>query len=203
MKNHKDSELEEGEQAVLRSMFPKARELTIKEIMKNTPYSSYERNNSYLRSLARKKVIEEKKVGRTYVYSLIPGNWSSKNAFNSYALERAGLFSDNNRTISLALKEIPEEYAELVMLFGSYSRGTQRKDSDIDLLIVSSDKEKVDIAITSIRRRHGLELRPVIIPKAEFAKIKNENKELWNSLITSGVIFKGYELFYYYAYATQ
>ena len=139
-----DYNLKEGESVILRSMFPKAKDLTIKEIMKNTPYSSYERNHSYLRSLARKKVIEERKVGKTYVYSLIPNNWSSKEAFFSYALERAKLFSDKNKTISLALKEIPEEDAEVVMIFGSYSKSTQRKESDIDLLIVSSKKEKVE-----------------------------------------------------------
>ncbi|MEI7718979.1 MAG: nucleotidyltransferase domain-containing protein [archaeon] len=200
MVKDKDSEVKEGEYALLESMFPKAKDLTIKEIMKSAPYSSYERNNSYLKSLAKKKIIEGKKIGKTYVFSLISDNWSSKKAFYSYALERSKTFSGANKIISLALKEIPEEDTELIMIFGSYSKGIPGADSDIDLIIVSENKEKVDVDLTSIRRRYNLKIHPIIIPKTEFIKIKNENKELWASLVANGIIFKGYELFYHYAY---
>jgi len=195
------SELEEREYTILKSLYPKAKDLTIKEIMKNTPYSSYERNNSYLKSLAKKKVIQEKKIGRTLVYSLIPNNWLSKKAFNSYALDKARIFSEKYRIISAALKELPEEELDFYAIFGSYAKGTQRKGSDIDLLCIASNKEKIEKAVYAIKRRYNLDITPVILPKAEFAKIKKENPEFWQDLVNYGIIFKGYELFYYYAYA--
>ena len=196
------SDLEDGEYALLRSFFPKAKEMTIKEIMKHSSYSSYERNNSYLNSLAKKKVIQEKKIGKTLVYSLIPQNWFSKKAFHEYALNKARLFSERHKTIANVIKELPEEELDFCAVFGSYAKGTERKESDIDLLCITSNKEKIETALASIKRRYNIVFHSIIIPKTEFAKIKKENLEFWHDLITYEIIFKGYELFYYYAYET-
>ncbi len=196
------SKLTEGEEIILRSMFPKGREQTIKEIQKKTPYSSYERNNNYLKSLARKRIIEEKKIGKTLVYSIIPDILFSQQAFHAYAFDRLQEFSEKHKIISQALKELPQEKIELVLIFGSYAKGAERKESDIDVLVVYSNKEAVEHALTSLKRRYGLQIHPAIIPKSEFAKIKTENKELWESFVMHGILFKGYELFYHYAYAT-
>lgn len=196
------TKLTEGEAILLRSMFPKGMELTIKEIMKQTPYTSYERNNTYLKSLARKGIIKEGKVGKTFVYSIIPSAWASKRAFSVYALERTETFAKKHAVIAQALQELSNEAVNVLIVFGSYAKGTERRDSDIDVLIVSEEKGKIDVVLTSLRRRYGLHIHPVVIPKIEFAKIKNENKELWNSLMMHGILFKGYELFYHHAYET-
>ncbi len=202
MENKENRKLTEGEEIILRSIFPKGREVTIKEIMQSTPYTSYERNNTYLRSLAQKKVIMEKKIGKTLLYSIIPDTLFCKQAFHAYAFERAWDFSEKHLIIAKALKELPEEESELILIFGSHAKGTERKESDIDLLIVSDKKEKVETALASLKRRYGLQLHAIIIPKSEFVKIKNENLELWESFINYGILFKGYELFYHHAYQT-
>ncbi len=200
MARKESREIIEGEETLLKSMFPRGKELTIKEIMKHTPYSSYERNNTYLKSLAQKQVLEEKKIGKTLVYSIIPLLWASKKAFYAYALERAMEFSDKHKTVSKALQELPADETDAVIVFGSYAKGIERKESDIDVLIVSDEKEKLETTIISLKRRYGLRLHTIIVPRSEFAKIKKENKELWNSLITYGIFFKGFELLYHHAY---
>lgn len=202
MSKKHNADLEEGESVLLRSFFPKAKELTIKEIMKQSSYSSYERNNSYLRSLAKKKIIQEKKIGKTLVYSLIPQNWFSKKAFHEYALNKARLFSEKHKTVASAFKELPVEEGDFYVIFGSYAKGTERKESDIDLLCVTSYKEKMETSLASLKRRYNIKIHPIIISKTEFVKIKRENPEFWQDLIYYGIIFKGYELFYYYAYET-
>lgn len=198
----KNSGITEAEFVFLRSFYPEGREITLKEIEKRTEYS-YERVNSYLKGLAAKKAVMEKKVGRTLVYSLDFKKIYSKIAYYLYATKRANEFTSKKPDVFVGISELPEEDIDLYMIFGSYAKGTEKKDSDVDLLIVSSDKEKIEIAITSIKRRYNLKIHPIIIPKIEFAKIRNENKELWNSLMAHGIIFKGYELFYYYAYGKR
>lgn len=202
MAEKRDLKLTGGEEIILRSMFPKGRDMTIKEIREHAPYSSYERNNTYLKSLAQKKAIQEKKIGKTLIYSIISDKWFSKQAFHAYAFKRAQEFSEKNIIIAKAIRELPEELTELILIFGSYAKGTERKESDIDVIIVSSEKEKIELAIASIKRRYGFQLHPIVIQKSEFVKIKSENKELWESLINYGILFKGYELFYYYVYST-
>ncbi|MBS3098638.1 nucleotidyltransferase domain-containing protein [Candidatus Pacearchaeota archaeon] len=202
MAGYFDSEVEEGEHTLLVSMFPKARDLTIKEIMKNSPYSSYERNNSYLKSLDKKKIIEEKKVGKTLTYSLISSNWHSKKAFHSYALERARKFLEEHKTVALGLKELPEEKIDFLAIFGSYAKGTEKKSSDIDLLCVTSKGKEIEKSISAIKRKFNLDVQAVIMPRTELGKIKKENIEFWSDLVNYGRIFIGYDLFYYYAYTT-
>jgi len=195
----KQKRLSESELEMLKSFFPKAKDLTLKEIMQKSRYS-YEPVNRIVHNLARRKIIIEKKFGRTLVYDLDTKQTESKVAFYIYETERTNKFSEEYSSIYLGISEIPEEDTDLIIVFGSYAKGIAKKDSDVDLLLVSSSKEKAGVDITSIRRRYGFEIHPIIIPKTEFAKIKNENKELWNSLIENGIIFKGYELFYHYAY---
>ncbi len=197
-----DSEVSETEYVILRSFYPKAKDLEIKEIMKNTSYSSYERNNSYLKSLTKKGVIKEEKIGKTLRYSLIPNNWHSRIAFYLYAKERARKFLEKHKTIALALKELPEEKIDFLAIFGSYAKETEKKDSDVDLICATFKKEEIEKSISSIKRKFNLDIQAIIMPRTELGKIKKENPEFWNDLVNYGRIFMGYDLFYYYAYAT-
>ena len=196
------TDVNERELSILRTFYPEGKELTLKELKKRTGYS-YERINSYLKSLTVKKAVIEKKVGRTLVYSLNFKNISSKVAYYLYSSKRADEFSIKEKTVFIALSELPEEELDIYAIFGSYAKGSQRKDSDIDLLCVTSNKEKIETAISSIQRRHNVNIQPVILPRTEFAKIKNENREFWQDLVNYGVLFKGHELMYYYAYEKE
>jgi len=198
----KNNEISELEFVFLREFYPEGQELTIKVLQKRTGYS-YERAYSYLKSLAEKEAIIKKTVGKTIVYSLNFNNMSAKRAYWFYATKKASDFSNKKVDILTGLSELPEEELEFYAIFGSYAKGTERKESDIDLLCVTSNKEKIETAIASIKRRYGLDIHAVIMPSSEFVKIKNENTAFWNDLVKYGIIFKGYELFYYNAYEKQ
>lgn len=198
-KKNQQDKLSESELDILKSFFPRTKELTLKEIMQKTGYS-YEPINRIVHNLAKRKIITEKKFGKTLVYDLDAKKTEAKVAFYVSATEKANNFAGKHSSIFAGLSEIPEEDAELIIIFGSYAKGTARKDSDIDLIIISSNSKKVEVNLASMKRRYGLEIHPIIISKIEFTKIKEENKELWDSLIENGIIFKGYEVFYHYAY---
>jgi len=188
MAGYFDQEVEEGEHALLVSLFPKARDLTIKEIMKSTPYSSYERNNSYLKTLAKKGVIKEEKIGKTLKYSLIPNNWHSKIAFYLYAKERARIFSQKHKTLALALKELPEEEIDFLAIFGSYAKNLQKKDSDLDLLAIGSYEEK---NIKELEKMYNMEIN---IKKYNISIFKSPD-HLFKEVIKDHIIAKGGEDF--------
>jgi len=199
MTTKKSQEITEQEFIFLRSFFPEGKEITLKELQKRTGYS-YERANTYLKKLKSKKAVIEKKIGKTLVYSLDFKKIISKIAYYLYSTNKAREFSSKKAEIFIGFSELPEEELDLYAVFGSYAKGTARKDSDIDLLCVTSNKDKIETAIASIKRRHNLNIQAIIISKTEFAKIKLENPEFWGDLVNYGIIFKGYELFYYYAY---
>ncbi len=185
---------------IISSLFPEGKDMTIKEIINRIEYS-YERVNSALKSLAEKKIIKEKKVGKTLVYSLDLQNLYAEIGFDHYMLEREINFIKKHQIVYHAIKElIDNPYIWMVVLFGSYSKDTETKQSDVDVICVSDKKKETEHFIKSLRYRYNLEFAPVVLPLYEFPNIKKDNPELWNDLKTYGIVFKGKDSFYCWMY---
>ena len=108
-----------------------------------------------------------------------------------------------NNLFALLLKKKGITKIDVLILFGSYSKGTERKESDIDILGVSENKEETEREIRSFKYSTGKDFSPVTIPRVEFPKIKKENPELWNDIIKNGIIFKGVETVYFIEYENE
>lgn len=196
---YSDNLVNEAEDIILRCFFPEGNDKTIREIRERADYS-YERVYTYLKELMKKKIVSEKKVGKTLVYSLDFNNLYSKSAFRHYMTERIIDFGNKYPLIYRALQELEEEPLEIVLIFGSYPKGTENKNSDIDMIIVSDSKKEREKAIQSLKYKYGLNISPTFMPRLEFPKIKTENKELWDDIKQNALIFKGKSMFYYWMY---
>jgi len=193
------NKLSKNELRVLSSFFPEGKDITLKIIQKRTKLS-YEPVHRIIKQLVDKKLLIEKKFGKTLVYSLDLSKEKIRIAFILYANEEKEKFEGKYGNIYRALSKIEEGDIDFLSIFGSYAKGSPTKKSDVDVLCVSSNKTKTEREIKSLRYETNLEFTPIVIPKSEFAKIKKENEQFWKDLVEYGIIFKGYELFYYYAY---
>lgn len=196
-KNGKET-LSKVEESMLMSFFPEGREKTIKQLMETADYS-YERANTGLKLLKDKKIITEKKIGSTLTYSMDFKNIYSKMAYFNFINDRLIQFAKKHNPIYNLLKKIDNK-TDVLILFGSYSKGTETEKSDIDVLGVSDDKDKIEREIHSLKYSTGKTFSPIIIPKEEFPKIKKENPELWHDIIKYGIVFKGLETLYSIGY---
>lgn len=195
-----DLEISHLEGTIIASFFPEAEEMTIKEIQERTGYS-YERVNSALKSLARKNIIKEKNVGKTLVYSIDLHNLYVEIGFSYYTLKREIEFIRKHRMIYSAIKEIMDNpFIWGAILFGSYSKGTETKQSDVDIICISNKKKEIESFIYSLKHKYGFNFSPVILPLYEFPNIKKDNPELWYDLKMYGLVFKGEDYFYSYMY---
>ena len=196
-----EDKLDETELEILQSFFPEGRDLTLKEVMKRSDYS-YEPVYRTLQKLTKRSILLVKKFGKTLVYELNLKKTAAKVAFYLYATKRANEFSKKHPSIFAAISELPEDKIDILAIFGSYAKGTQSERSDIDIICVTSENEELTSKIRALKHAYNKDFTPVVIPKNEFAKIKIENKEFWNDLVKYGIIFRGYDLFYYYTYLT-
>lgn len=188
----------ESELKVLSSFFPEGKDVTLKTIMQKSGLS-YEPTYRNSLELEAKKIISSKKFGKTRVYSLNFEKEEVKTAFFFYAKQKLRTFSIKHPVICNALSKLDDEHIEFLAVFGSYAKGTQTKKSDVDVLCISSKKED-EREISSLKYETNFDFAPVVVPKAEFKKIKKENEVFWEDLVSFGIIFKGYELFYSEAY---
>ncbi len=194
-------ELSMLEGTIISSFFPEAEEMTINEIIKRIDYS-YERVNTALKSLAKKEIVKENKVGKTLVYSLDLQNLYAQIGFDHYMLGRVLDFRRKHPKVFKAIKELEKQPFEIIILFGSYSKENESQHSDIDLMIVT-DKKNKENEVYGLRHLYNLDFAPVFVKWQEFPKIKRENPELWNSLKNYSIVFRGDDLYYYWMYKNE
>jgi predicted nucleotidyltransferase len=104
-----------------------------------------------LTTLARQGVIEARRVGRTGLYS----------ASTTDPLVRQMKIGRAVRSVQVALSPV-SELIDLAVLFGSASRGENRAASDVDVLIVTEQPERV---LDSVAGR--LWMQPVVMTSAQ------------------------------------
>jgi len=80
-----------------------------------------------------------------------------------------------NRIKAIAEKLKKEYNAERVILFGSYVRGEETTDSDIDLLIIAPAKERFFQRMAKVKAlirdlRNGLPIAPIVLTQKELEK---------------------------------
>ncbi len=80
-------------------------------------------------------------------------------------------------------------YPEAIMLFGSYAKGENRKDSDIDLFILSESGEKLDLKSFEIKLE--TEIQVFRHCRKEMERMKVKNKELLNNVL-NGIKLSGF-----------
>lgn len=199
-----DAEISMLEGTILNSFFPEAEEMTIKKIRERVDYS-YERINSALKSLTEKKIVVEKQSGKTLVYSIdLNNSYVESIGFISYMLGRKIELIKKNKVLCNAIKEIENNpYVWGIILFGSYSKGAETKQSDVDLICISNKKTETESFVKSLKYKYNMEFAPIVMPLHEFPNIKKDNPELWHDLKIYSIVFKGQDNFYYWMYKNE
>lgn len=123
--------------------------------------------NAALRSLQKQGILTRQRVGRNVIFALndsLPALYYFK-LLNILVLLEPMIAS---------LKTL----ARRVILFGSFARGENTRGSDIDLLIVSNQKEQVPAALEKFAvpwGKNGIEIQPVIRTTAEWMRLEKKD----------------------------
>lgn len=106
---------------------------------------------------------------------------------------------EKNELITQIKMSLLDSNVSKVILFGSYAKGTQTIDSDVDLLVVTNDNflpvsftEKMEIklkiasALNSIRKHTDIDL--IVHTKPMFEKFIELNSGFKKEILTTGTI---------------
>lgn len=132
--------------------------------------------NKILRLLARLDFLTREEKGRLAIYRFNlkePAARQFKILVNTFALKP---LTDKLRQVS-----------RRVMLFGSCSQGTDTKESDIDLLVVTDEKEPVIKIISDFNRKSERKVAPITVDMNGYVRLKQEDKPLYEN-IERGII---------------
>jgi predicted nucleotidyltransferase len=127
--------------------------------------------NRMLHELSERGFLTFRKSGRMVFYKLDLENPSARQfkiLANVYSLN--------------PLVERLKEAARRVVLFGSCAQGTDVRESDIDLLVVTDDKEAARKEINRFNAKEKRRVVPIIVDANEFARLKREDRPLYDNI---------------------
>jgi len=128
--------------------------------------------NQILRRFQRVGLVEMDRRGKTNLYRA--------NLRNPVARQFKVLFN------VLALNDLVDKVKQIsdrIVLFGSCAEGTDVKDSDIDLFILTSDTETVNHEVRLCEEKIERRLSPIIVDSNELAKMKTKDKPLYERIL--------------------
>lgn len=139
--------------------------------------------SKYLNRLCRDGTLIKKYERRHLLFKANTENHNYKDAkiyYNIKSIRNSGLIEYLDQEL---------HYPEAIVIFGSYAKGENDKNSDIDVFVISNIKKELKLEVFEKKVKAKLQL--FIKNKDEFSKLQKENKNLVNSMI-NGIVIKGY-----------
>jgi predicted nucleotidyltransferase len=187
----------QNEIEILECFFPSLEDKTAKEIEVKSGFS-HETTFRLLKGLAEKKSLREKKVGKTNVYEFMRDEFTYQ-VFVHYITKRRLRFKEKHlllyKRLYEFLRELQLEDFGLAIIFGSFAKGTETKNSDIDLLCVTNKKKVREIAQT-FKTKYNLNIQVVTVKISDFRNMKTDNPTFWSDLIEFGIVLDGLDYFF-------
>ena len=120
---------------------------------------------NYLYALEKERILKSKVQGKNKNYFL---NLDNKEIVKNYILSIEHIRTIEFYEKNLVIKEISEKINENIngsaVIFGSYAKGIQKNDSDLDILIIGKCNEK---EIEKIGKTYNIEINLKIYSKFE------------------------------------
>jgi predicted nucleotidyltransferase len=152
------------------------REFYQREIARETDVSAGA-VNQYLRAYAEEGIVLSRKRGRMFFYFLNMDN---------PAVRQFKVFLTVSELNPLIAKI--KEASDKIILFGSSSEGTDYEGSDIDLFILTSEKENVKKELSGFKSTK--KLSPLILNSNELVKLKQDDKPLYERIMRGRELWK-------------
>lgn len=134
---------------------------------------------NYLQEFVKLGILLCKKERKLELYSSNTENFyykEYKKIYNRFKLIESGLLDFLKKEFGLPL----------IIIFGSYERGEDNRNSDVDIFILSEIKKKIDIENYEKKIDHPIQLH--LMNKKEFEKAKKDNPDLVNSIVNGSVL---------------
>lgn len=174
---------------------------SIREIARQAK-TDYKLVHTSVQRLVKRKIITKQKYGKTQLCEI-----NLAEAISDLMLveqQRTHQFFEKNTGIKLLVQEIMEKIENpyyTLIIFGSYAKGTQHQQSDIDILMIVPTKEQMgetERTIHSITSIKPFKTHLLIVTTADFKEMveSRESLNVGKEVVKNHIIAYGAEAFY-------
>lgn len=143
---------------------------TVTDIKEALHISSQSLIPTYLKVLEKEQLVTKQKIGNVYVYDI---HFSNPEVFLYLELRSWDSLSKEPKRV---LQAITRKTLDPILIFGSYAKGTSTKKSDLDIAIISENKNLMQ-ALESIEMKSLIPLDIHIFTEEEFIQMLNADYE--------------------------
>jgi len=130
-----------------------------------------------LLALEKAQTLASRTIGKTKLFELEAQN--SPAALNSFRVLNTVLILE-------PLVELLKILSKRIILYGSYAKGTFTQESDLDLFIVSDEREAVLSKLNDFLGNIEIDIRPVIKGQVEWIDLEKTDPEFFRE-VTDGL----------------
>lgn len=141
-----------------------------------------------LDGLEKEGVLKSRKQGNMKLFSMNTDNNRAKDMIIMAEIQKKAEFLRMNPKLS----EILGQDERVVGIFGSYAKGSQRKDSDVDIFIIG-EKRKDDYDRKG--RLFDMDISIKYFSEAQFKSLLKLRNNLMNEIVNNHIIIFGVEMF--------
>ena len=170
---------------------------TINEIAKSLEeyYSFVHRT---VNKLVKDDVIIKEKAGKSHLCSINLDAEKTIALVNLSEIEKKNDLYSSNKELKIILEDFVKSAESIVtpisiVLFGSYAKSAARRESDIDILLISRTKAGIDKITKEMYAKYGKEINPVMMTSEDFKRQKS--KAMVKEIIKDHYILYGVEKF--------
>lgn len=131
-----------------------------------------------LNDLLVEKVILSRKEGREKDHQINRKYWAYEELLSIFEKERKEYpITYFHRTVLADLKS-KLSFVKKLTIFGSVAAATASRFSDIDILIVTEEKEKVEMVVERLEKKYGVKFEAVILSEREHSLYEKRKSRL-------------------------
>ena len=151
--------------------------------------------------LLKRKVIKQEKKGKANLISVDFEN-AKLNDLSSAVLQERAKLMEKYPQIAVLVKDIEEALSGklyILLLFGSYAKEKEKKESDVDLLFIISNKKDIEVYKEKINKALNLSTLKKdfnIVTTNDFIDMLNQKYTVGREAFEQGIVLFGTEPYY-------
>jgi predicted nucleotidyltransferase len=182
------------------------KEMSINQISKVIGFS-YEPTYRHIKYLEKKKVLIGRRAGKAIMCKINQDSLDARKLLEKASLEKTQSFMKEmspsfKKLIDEVIRKVEEELNGNILsivLFGSYAKGIAKKESDVDLLFLTSEwkesERKIQAIVHTLEYKYGFSISPLIMCVKDFENSIKEGS-VANEIIDFGIVLYGFETYY-------
>ncbi|OGJ19835.1 hypothetical protein A3K73_03645 [Candidatus Pacearchaeota archaeon RBG_13_36_9] len=182
------------EEKIIRLFIEEKEPKTIREISKKIK-ADYKIIYTAAKRLLEKKILLGREVGKSILCELNPSYYGIE-IYSAEHRRKEELLK--NKNISLMYREVIKNAGAffVFIIFGSYAKGKETANSDIDIIIISNEKE-IEKKVNEMLSLMPLKTHALFFTEEEFIRMKDSKKSnVVKEAVENNIILYGIENYY-------